>query len=79
MFSGKQAGSPRQKFPSWQTGLLSIEAEGGSVTVAVGVGAPMALAVAVAVAMAVGFIGFSATIRTRQEIKWSPVCGIFPM
>ena len=35
-------------------------AGGGSVAVALGV--------ALAVAVAVGFVGFSATIRTRQEI-----------
>ena len=34
-------------------------------------------AVAVAVAVAVGFNGFVATIRTCQEIEWSPVCRIF--
>ena len=32
---------------------------------------------AVGVAVAVGFIGFVATIRTRQEIYWSPICMIF--
>ena len=35
-----------------------------------------AVALGVAVAVAVDFIGFGATIRTRQDIGWSPVSGI---
>ena len=35
------------------------------------------LAVDVAVSVAVYFIGFIASICTRQEIEWSPVYGIF--
>ena len=27
--------------------------------------------------MAVGFFGFGASIRTRQEIEWFPVCEIY--
>ena len=33
--------------------------------------------VAVVLAVAVGFIGFNATIGTRQEIQLSSACGIF--
>ena len=35
------------------------------------------VAVDVALAVAVGFIGFGATIRTHQEIQWSPKCSFF--
>ena len=44
--------------------------------VAVGVAVSVAVAVAtVAMALAVGFIGFSATIRTHQEITGLPYAG----
>ena len=36
------------------------------------------MAVGVDVVVALGFIGFGATICTRQEIEWSTVCSIFP-
>ena len=44
-------------------------AGGGSVAVALGV--------VVALAVALGFIAFCSTIRTRQEVRWCPVCRIF--
>ena len=48
---------------------------GGSVAVVVGIA--VAVTVAAALAVAVCFIGFGATIHTRQEIPRSLVCGIF--
>ena len=39
----------------------------------------MAVAVGVVLAVAVGFISFSATIRTLHKIHWSPVCGCIVM
>ena len=38
------------------------------------VGVPVAVARTVAVTV---FFGFGDAIRTSQDIKWSPVCGIF--
>ena len=52
----------------FQTCLPWIVAEGG------GGGY---VAVAVGVVVAVGFIGFTAKIHTRQKVQWSSVCRIF--
>ena len=52
----------------WQTSLLCIVVKlaGGGFVAVNGV-----------VAVAVVFLGFHAHIRTRREIQWSPVFGLF--
>ena len=44
-----------------------------AVYVDVFVAVAVAVALTLAVAVTVGFIGFGATIHTRQEAEWSPI------
>ena len=46
------------------------------IVVELAVGRSVALGIVVAVAVAMACIGLGATICTRLEIKWSPVCVI---